>query len=179
MSWWRELFRARVVVPPYGLGASNPVLCGGGVKAEIDYLLRLRCPAGAKVRFRREGSFERPGIEHLKAPGVGLHVSPMTERRLRGICNLDPLQMPIDGYLVACDCGEHVEQIFIDMYHRGPERPIAVDGWTLIEGISPAIGVTEVAACPHCGGDLRTPKAKQCRHCKMDWHDSENVFRRS
>lgn len=25
--------------------------------------------------------------------------------------------------------------------------------------------------CPYCGKPLRTPVAKQCRHCGMDWHD--------
>jgi hypothetical protein len=31
--------------------------------------------------------------------------------------------------------------------------------------------------CPYCGEPLRTPKAKQCRFCKMDWHDPENPRR--
>ena len=26
------------------------------------------------------------------------------------------------------------------------------------------------ALCPFCGGALRTPRAKQCRHCGADWH---------
>ena len=30
--------------------------------------------------------------------------------------------------------------------------------------------------CPYCGQALRTKFAKQCRHCGMDWHDSENVI---
>ena len=30
--------------------------------------------------------------------------------------------------------------------------------------------------CPYCGQALRTAFAKQCRHCGMDWHDSENVI---
>lgn len=25
--------------------------------------------------------------------------------------------------------------------------------------------------CPYCGKQLRTPLAKQCRHCRRDWHD--------
>lgn len=28
------------------------------------------------------------------------------------------------------------------------------------------------APCPYCGEPLRTPTAKQCRHCRMDWHDT-------
>jgi hypothetical protein len=31
----------------------------------------------------------------------------------------------------------------------------------------------EIAPCPYCGAPLRTKRAKQCRHCKRDWHDSE------
>ncbi|MEM7245448.1 MAG: hypothetical protein AAF533_08890 [Acidobacteriota bacterium] len=27
-----------------------------------------------------------------------------------------------------------------------------------------------VTPCPYCGEPLRTPKAKQCPHCKADWH---------
>jgi hypothetical protein len=30
------------------------------------------------------------------------------------------------------------------------------------------------APCPYCGEALRTPVAKQCRHCHMDWHDASN-----
>src|SRR5437660_1107504 len=26
--------------------------------------------------------------------------------------------------------------------------------------------------CPFCGQPLRTPRAKQCRYCQADWHDS-------
>ncbi len=32
--------------------------------------------------------------------------------------------------------------------------------------------------CPHCGEPLRTPLAKQCLSCGMDWHDPANVVRR-
>ena len=28
----------------------------------------------------------------------------------------------------------------------------------------------EHSTCPYCGRSLRTPRAKQCRHCKRDWH---------
>jgi hypothetical protein len=30
-------------------------------------------------------------------------------------------------------------------------------------------------ACPYCGMLLRGFHAKQCRHCKRDWHDPENL----
>lgn len=34
--------------------------------------------------------------------------------------------------------------------------------------------------CPYCGEPLRTPFAKQCRHCGTDWHDPVNAhFKKS
>jgi hypothetical protein len=36
----------------------------------------------------------------------------------------------------------------------------------------------KAAPCPFCAEALRTPMAKQCRFCKMDWHDPNNVYRR-
>ena len=35
-----------------------------------------------------------------------------------------------------------------------------------------------VVPCPHCGQALRSPKAKQCFDCGMDWHDSSQIVRR-
>jgi hypothetical protein len=29
--------------------------------------------------------------------------------------------------------------------------------------------------CPYCGQPLRTSLAKQCRFCRRDWHDPDNV----
>lgn len=31
------------------------------------------------------------------------------------------------------------------------------------------------APCPFCGEPLRASDAKQCRHCRRDWHDPQNV----
>jgi hypothetical protein len=32
--------------------------------------------------------------------------------------------------------------------------------------------------CPYCEQPLRSPKAKQCLECGMDWHDPSRVVRR-
>lgn len=175
MSFWGKLFGRRAAKWPYGLHPDTPVLCGGGVSTELDYLERLRCPAGMPVRFERQGSLERTAIEYVERPDVALHVSHGSRRRLG---ELDLCELPLDAYLIVCECGQHHEQVFIDMYFRGPEMPIGVDGWTLVEGVSPADTLDETAPCPYCGKELRTPAAKQCRSCLMDWHDPNNVYRR-
>lgn len=53
----------------------------------------------------------------------------------------------------------------------------AQEGWKLSEGVLPAQSINETAPCPYCGEGLRTPRAKQCRFCMMDWHDPDNVYR--
>jgi hypothetical protein len=30
--------------------------------------------------------------------------------------------------------------------------------------------------CPYCGKPLRTPLARQCQHCLMDWHDPDQPY---
>lgn len=42
------------------------------------------------------------------------------------------------------------------------------------EKISPSEG-PPTAPCPYCGQPLRTSSAKQCRFCRRDWHDPDNV----
>lgn len=127
------------------------------------------------VRFQRQGSLQRTKTEYLKRQDVELRVSRGTERR---IGEAGPHELALDAYLIACECGQHEGQIFVDMYFRGPELVIGADGWTLSDGVSPAETVVEIASCPYCGKELRTPQAKQCRHCHTDWHDPNNVHRR-
>ena len=38
-------------------------------------------------------------------------------------------------------------------------------------------GQPETSPCPYCGKPLRTPLAKQCRHCHSDWHDPDRVVK--
>jgi len=175
MSWWSKLFGRKVSIPPYGLHPDNPVLCGGGVAAELDFLERLRCPSGTPVRFQRQGSIKRTQASYLNRPDVSLWVSSGTERR---ISNASPHELPLDAYLISCECSHHHGQIFVDMYFRGPELPIGAIGWTLSQGVSPAEAMRQTTPCPFCGEELRTSQAKQCRHCHMDWHDATNVHRR-
>ena len=40
----------------------------------------------------------------------------------------------------------------------------------------PIFNPPEQGPCPYCGEPLRTSIAKQCRFCKMDWHDPTNVY---
>jgi hypothetical protein len=37
---------------------------------------------------------------------------------------------------------------------------------------------SEGATCAYCQRPLRTPFAKQCRHCRMDWHNPANPINR-
>lgn len=160
----------------YGLHTDNPILCGGGVAGEIAYLERLRCPAGMPIRFERQGSVERTDVAYLERPDVELAVSRGSRRRMGD--DFDLQQTPLDAYWIVCECGDHHEQLFIDMYFRGLELPIGSTGWTLAEGPAPEEELAAAAECPYCGKELRTAAAKQCRFCKMDWHDPKNVFRR-
>lgn len=177
MLWWRKKSKRRQLpdrleLPDpdcrYGLDPDNPVLCGGSVAGQIDYFERLRCPSGSTIRFERLGPLPRANTDYLDRSDVELKVSRGTRRRVEKFGVRDT---PLDLYAVACDCGEHEEEVFIDMYFRGPESPIDARGWTLAPGISPAVTVDDTADCPYCGQELRTLTAKQCRHCKMDWHD--------
>lgn len=47
--------------------------------------------------------------------------------------------------------------------------------WALHPNGPQEAGFEGDAKCPHCGGRLRTPKAKQCPHCLLSWHEPNNV----
>ena len=174
MSFWARLLGRRRAEKAFGLDLDNPVMCGGEVAGEVDYLERLRCPAGQPIRFKRIGSLTRTSIDYLERKGVEFRLA---RRLLRRPDEMDPRELPLDAYLINCECGHHQERIFLDMYFRGPELAIGKPGWTLAEGAKPADPPEEKAVCPYCGKELRTPRAKQCRACLMDWHDPDNVFR--
>jgi hypothetical protein len=48
--------------------------------------------------------------------------------------------------------------------------------WVIHEG-RPGPLENDTCPCPYCGMPLRTSLAKQCRYCRRDWHDAENVVR--
>jgi hypothetical protein len=171
-SWWRKLLGGKTSGFAYGLHPDNPVLCGGLVQGERDYLERLRCPGRTPARFEQIGSVQRTCVDYLDRPDVRLYVPPRERRP--SLSRADPRKLALDAYLVGCGCGRHQELlIFFDMYFRGPELAIGLDGWIL----SPASVPTKVMPCPYCGEELRTPRAKQCVCCGMDWHDPDNVRR--
>ena len=121
MHWWRKLFGRRRAASAYGLHPDCPVLCGGGVEGEGDFLRRLRCPAGKPVRVRRLRSLPRTRLDYLEQPGVEFCLRPGGRR-----CTdeMDPRKLPLDAYSVVCECGRHDETVFVDMYFCGPERAI-------------------------------------------------------
>ena len=41
--------------------------------------------------------------------------------------------------------------------------------WIIHSG-KPETDIEPQSSCPHCGKSLRTPTARQCRHCLADWH---------
>lgn len=52
------------------------------------------------------------------------------------------------------------------------------DSWAklwITHGGRPRLVYGETKPCPYCGEPLRTSLAKQCRFCRRDWHDPENV----
>lgn len=71
---------------------------------------------------------------------------------------------------------EHAKRIQADAWEewrrRNPTPPRAPSVTAVFDPPKPA-------PCPYCGELLRTSIARQCRHCKMDWHDPQNIFRRS
>ena len=131
----------------YGSDMGNPVLCGGGPAGGKEYLDRLRCPSGAAVSSSRVG-------------------------RVRTHDNTR-----IDLCTVACHCGKHRLELYIDLDHTGAERPPGEGDWSLAPEAS-AEFLRQHPPCPYCGQPLPTAQAKQCGPCGADWHDPENVVRR-
>jgi hypothetical protein len=133
----------------YGLDADHPVLCGDGLAGGRDYLQRLRCPSRASVRYAK--------VANVKT-------------------NQDAI---VDVYRVECACGHHQVEVYLDVSTKGSAAPIGEGGWTLAPEARAETPRPTAAACAYCGQPLRTEQARQCFACGMDWHDPENVVRRT
>src|SRR5687768_11522400 len=77
-------------------------------------------------------------------------------RRVRGlICQRRPI-MAVAELRAATGCSERWAELWVE--HKGRPIPLLHEG-----------------PCPYCGMPLRTVAAKQCRHCRRDWHDPEHL----
>jgi len=93
--------------------------------------------------------------------------------------------------------GESNEDVFLGTTvvatnYSASISPNAADGWTeIIACLSAECDLTEADeyqkrflrkqysyVCPFCGERLRSPTARQCESCCMDWHDLEKPIRR-
>ena len=84
-------------------------------------------------------------------------LSEQDERRVRELIRSGRPLMAMAELRQATDCPLLWARLWVE--HQGrPQR---------IYGVTPP--------CPYCGSPLRTQLAKQCRFCRRDWHDPENV----
>ena len=75
--------------------------------------------------------------------------------------------------------GNHTDLVMLD--NESSWLHEYVHGWvTELYDTAPAAKFEKpTAGCPHCGEPLRTPTARYCRFCKMDWRDPNNVYERT
>jgi hypothetical protein len=84
-------------------------------------------------------------------------LSETDERRVREVLRQGRRLMAVEELRNATGCSIEWAKIWVE--HEGrPQR---------VFGITPP--------CPYCSMPLRTQLAKQCRFCRRDWHDPENV----
>jgi hypothetical protein len=86
-------------------------------------------------------------------------LSKQDENRIRQMIRENRRIMAIAELRAATGCPLRWAKIWV--YHEGRPKPLE-------NGSAP---------CPYCGMPLRTSLAKQCRYCRRDWHDAENVVR--
>ena len=94
------------------------------------------------------------------------------------------IEVPVDDPRVPADVAEYIRKL------RKEAQPIlAVTELKRLTGMSlgdakywadhcgePIGRAVQTGPCPFCGKELRTDTAKQCRHCKRDWHDENNLL---
>ncbi len=67
--------------------------------------------------------------------------------------------------------------------HRDDDFLIAMEKLQIVTGCSKRFakiwiihkGAPKSFACPYCSKPIRSKFAKQCRQCKRDWHDKNNL----
>ena len=91
----------------------------------------------------------------------GRTISPELEAELRRLIGQGHHVAAIKRYRAATGCGLADGAAWLNEYLATFVPPIRTG-----------------TPCPYCGQPLRTPKAKQCRDCGMDWHDPSNVVKR-
>ncbi|MDQ3816425.1 MAG: hypothetical protein M3362_01890 [Acidobacteriota bacterium] len=78
------------------------------------------------------------------------------EQRIRQLIREGRSMMAMEELRVATGCSLPWAKLWVQ--HEGSPKP-----------------AKEPTPCPYCGEPLRTSLAKQCRYCRRDWHDPENV----
>jgi hypothetical protein len=84
-------------------------------------------------------------------------LSEADERRVRELIRQFRWIMAITELRAATECPLHWAQLWVE--HRGRPQPDR----------------HKPTPCPYCGEPLRSSLAKQCRHCRRDWHDPERL----
>jgi len=91
----------------------------------------------------------------------GYAIRPELEEELKRLVAQGQRIAVIKQYREATGCGLTHAKRWLDQYLTTFVAPI----WSR-------------APCPYCGQPLRTPKARQCVDCGMDWHDPSHVVKR-
>jgi predicted amidophosphoribosyltransferase len=78
------------------------------------------------------------------------------ERRIRQLIRDGRSLMAMEELRAATGCSLPWAKLWVQ--HGGRPKP-----------------AEEPTPCPYCGEPLRTSLAKQCRHCRRDWHDPESI----
>ena len=87
------------------------------------------------------------------------------ESRIRSL-GLDRPILAIAQLRSVTGCDLMWARLWVD--HGGRPHP---DVACPYRGIPPE----EAAQCPYCGRPLRTSSSKQCRFCRKDWHDPDDL----